>query len=144
MKHLITLFISFSFILANAQSLDEKADQAYSDGDFQQALELYQQAAADNGVSSMLYYNMGNAYYRLDSIAKAIGCYERALRLDPKNDDARANIKFINERYNLAAPEKSAPTIFVENITDSLHPNSWAIMSLILFIILLLDIALYL
>lgn len=144
MKHLIALFISFSFIFANAQSLDEKADQAYSEGDFQQALELYQQAATENGVSSMLYYNMGNTYYRLDSIAKAIGCYERALRLDPKNDDARANIKFINDRYNLTGPEKSAPTIFLENITDSLHPNSWAILSLVLFIILLLDIALYL
>ena len=70
---------------ANAQSLVEQANKAYSEDKFIEALKLYEEAVAKEGVSTELYYNIGNTYYRLGSKGKAILYYERALALDPSN-----------------------------------------------------------
>ena len=43
---------------------------------------IYSAIAAD-GPSTVVYYNLGNAYYRNDNIGKAVVAYERALRIDP-------------------------------------------------------------
>ncbi|MDL2230631.1 tetratricopeptide repeat protein, partial [Alistipes sp. OttesenSCG-928-L06] len=43
-----------------------------------------------------MYYNMGNAYYKDNQIGKAILYYNKALRLDPGNDDIKHNLTVAN------------------------------------------------
>ena len=50
------------------------------------------------GVSSDLYYNLGNAYYKSGNITRAIINYERALLLDPSDDDIKTNLRIANNR----------------------------------------------
>ena len=97
MKRNILLIISvvFSSILSFASPVDEKADSAYTAEQYADALALYLQAAETEGTSSDLYYNIGNTLYRQNKIGKAIIAYERALRLDPTNADARTNLDFL-------------------------------------------------
>ena len=60
-----------------------QADSAYINNDFASAIEMYEQILKDNGESSDIYYNLGNSYYKIDHIAKAILNYEKALLLNP-------------------------------------------------------------
>lgn len=144
MKRIILTILSFiSVIVAESSSIVNQGDQAYNEGRFEEAIRLYQSSAQNEGTSAWLYYNLGNAYYRSDSIAKAILNYERALKLDPTNDNARNNLEFVNSRYNLSRPSESATTVFISRLTSSMHANTWAIISLILFTLTLIATASY-
>src|ERR1051325_9538876 len=48
------------------------ANEAYAKGNFVKAAEGYEQLIAQDYESAELYYNLGNAYYKLDNIGKAI------------------------------------------------------------------------
>ncbi|MDE6126918.1 MAG: tetratricopeptide repeat protein, partial [Muribaculaceae bacterium] len=57
---------------------DQQADSAYAADNFTLAEKLYLKAASEQGVSTNLFYNLGNAYYRQGNLGKAIVNYERA------------------------------------------------------------------
>ena len=70
----------------------------YQEGDYGAAVEAYQ-AVVDAGLESAeIYYNLGNAHFRAGSPQRAVLNYERALRLDPANEDAAANLAFVRQR----------------------------------------------
>jgi tetratricopeptide (TPR) repeat protein len=71
----------------------DEANQLYQKGDYQGALEHYRQILADGWEAPALYYNMGNAYFKLNQLGRAILFYERAKRLAPRDDDVRANLQ---------------------------------------------------
>lgn len=80
------------------------ANQAYLTGDWSSASQQYA-ALVDAGiVHPHLFYNLGNAYFRQGQVGPAIFNYERALRLNPGFDDARANLalarKSVATRWN--------------------------------------------
>ena len=82
-------------ILLAANAFDQNFDraaQAYDDHDFPEAIELYEQLVAQGVVEPVVFYNLGNAYYRSGAIAPAIVNYERALQLDPNMEAAQANL----------------------------------------------------
>jgi len=75
-----------------------EGNQAYLHADYASAVRSYSQCL-ESGVQSVdVYYNMGNAYFRLDSLGKAILYYEKAMRLDPGNADVRRNLEFAQTR----------------------------------------------
>lgn len=76
-----------------AGKLIEQANQAYHEADFQTAIRTYHQIEAQGYVSAELFYNLGNAYFKADSIGRAILNYERALRLSPSDEDIRFNLE---------------------------------------------------
>jgi tetratricopeptide (TPR) repeat protein len=83
---------------ASAQKGIKEANEAYIQGNFNKAIELYQQAIEENGMSASVYYNIGNCYYRLNQIAPAILYYERSLLLSPGDKDARSSLEFARLR----------------------------------------------
>ena len=58
------------------------ADSLYEKEAFAEAVVVYEDIIANKGVSADIYYNLGNCYYKLDDVARAILNYERALLLD--------------------------------------------------------------
>lgn len=114
----------------------EKADSAYAEKNYVEAIRLYGLAADSLGTSSDLYYNIGNAYYRLQKPGKAILNYERSLRLDPSNADARANLDFINSKLPDRPGQRGT---FVGNAFDAaadfLGTNGWATAALVCFVL---------
>ena len=146
MKTIISiLFFIAIHITVSASPLVEQADSAYTNDNFQEAVNLYNEILKTEGSSTTLYYNLGNSYYRLGQLGKAIVCYERALRLDPTNSDAHTNLEFVNSKI-IDKPIDSGT--FISNTIDSivltLHPNTWAWLALASFVLLLGCIALYL
>lgn len=147
------LFIMLLFIMMATASLMAKAaesgvqqaNKAYDNELYTKALELYLNAEKANGTSSEICYNIANTYYRLKDIPHAILYYERALILDPSNADARFNLQFVRDKN--AINEESGDTYFstrMESAVSSLSSNTWALMGIVSFVMLLLAVAAYL
>jgi Bacterial SH3 domain./Tetratricopeptide repeat. len=80
---------------ARADLLDEawkRGNDAYFRGDFAGAVVAYEQLDRQNVVSRDLYYNLGVAHFRQGSLGRAVWSFERALGLDPDDEDARFNL----------------------------------------------------
>lgn len=93
-----TLLIQFVIGGISAQELPTvaAADSAYNNGNFQEAIEIYNAVAMEKGVSAPLLFNLGNAYYQEGDIANAMLCYQKAKKLDPSNKRINGNLKFIS------------------------------------------------
>lgn len=128
-----------------APTLTEAADSAYLTDHYKEAAALYTAAIDSLGPSSDLYYNLGNTMFRLGKPGQAILAYERALRLDPTNSDARANLEFVNSRIIDRPGERGS---LVGNMLDSgataLHSNTWAWIAFGAFILFLCAMGAYL
>lgn len=82
---------------AHPDELFERGNQAYLHGDFRGAIDAYEQLVGQGLIHEDLYYALGNAYFRADRIGPAILNYERALVLDPEQEDAQANLKLARQ-----------------------------------------------
>ena len=144
-----TIFLSFimavlGFASAMGQSLVEKAATEYNNDKYPEALELYLQAAKEEGTSSDLYYNIGNTYYRMGDLGHAVLYYERALVMDPSNDDAATNLEFVNSKIQTRiSEEKSFVVQVIDTVVESQTSNSWATIAAISFVLLVAAILLY-
>ena len=75
-----------------------QANQAYSEGRFQEAIEGYQSLVQSGRWSANLFYDLGNACFRVGDFGKAILSYERALALDPHHPEAEANLRLARDK----------------------------------------------
>jgi tetratricopeptide (TPR) repeat protein len=70
----------------------ERGCTGYRSGDFEGAVRTWEALVADGYVSAPLHFNLGNARLRLGQRGRAVAAWERALRLEPGDDDARENL----------------------------------------------------
>lgn len=118
----------------------EDGNAAYNEGNYEQALTFYSQVVEVGMESSELYYNMGNTYYKMKDYPHAILYYEKALKLDPGDEDIRTNL----EIANLAVVDKInvIPQSFLQRWWHSMSAlfsaDGWAWVSVALFAVLLL------
>lgn len=127
---LILFFISTVVLAQKANELFITANTLYKDGKYQEAVKLYEEIETSKNVSSELYYNLGNAYYKLNKVAPCIYNYEKALILNPLNEDAKNNL-LIAKRLTLDRIEELPESIFQKinkNILQKITYNSWAII----------------
>ena len=96
MRRLIVIISLFLSLISAAQNNAwfEKGNSLYNEGKFTEAIEAYERILESEFHSSELYYNLGNAYYKLNRIAPSIYYYEKALQLSPKDEDVLNNIAF--------------------------------------------------
>lgn len=107
---------------------------AYEAGDFAAAEEAYARAAAAGAVDARLYYNRGNALFRLDRLGEAILMYERARLLAPGNADIRHNLEFARGRTVDKIPDSRDDALgrMLHRLQDSYPPagGTWAALAL--------------
>ena len=131
-------------LLAGNVNID-RANQVYKQELYNEALKLYLQEAQQTGVSSALYCNIGDTYYRLKDNVHAVLYYERALVLDPSNSDARFNLDFVRGKMQL--PDDAGDSWFsnwVDQTVSRLSSNAWAVIAIITFLLSLAGVAAYL
>lgn len=138
------LYIIALMVSVGAQASIAEADSAYMNDDFLNAAALYQQAIDSLGPSAERYYNLGNAYYRSGLIGMAIVNYERAHRINPSDKDISENLEFVKSQTKDLIPESNS--LFggaADSISQNIHPNVWAWIALICFILALCGIGVY-
>src|SRR5438045_7267095 len=79
------------------ESAFTKANQAYADGRFEEAANDYESLIGSGNWNANLFYDLGNARYRLGDFGQAILNYERALALDPRHPEAEANLRLARD-----------------------------------------------
>ena len=129
----------------NVDSLKVAADSAYAREDFAAAAKCYGRIA-QAGESAAVCYNLGNCYYRMDDVARAILWYERALLLSPGDEDIRFNLNMARGKtIDRVTPEHEF--FFVTGwraMVNTMSADDWARLSIVLFVIALAGLAVYL
>jgi len=122
-----------------------QADSAYINNDFASAVYLYENILANQGESADIYYNLGNSYYKMDNIAKAIVNYEKALVLNPANGDIRFNLELAQSKtVDKVTPMSEIFLVtWIKDLTNLMSEKGWAKTGIITFILMLLMLALY-
>ena len=140
MKKLIG-FVAILFMLfsAQAQTEWETANKAYADSEYELAIRSYENML-ENGQSSFeLYYNLANAYYRLNRYADAVLNYEKALLFEPGNSDVEFNLNlansFIKDKVDLN--DKFDTVRIMNDLSKFVSPYSIQLFSIGLMVLLI-------
>jgi len=119
----IALCCTLPCIGQNNSALIDSANKAYSEAHYDQAILFYEQVLDEGYEAAELYYNMGNAYYKLGNIPGAILNYERAAKLDPYDEDITFNLQLVN--LKTVDKIETIPTFFISDwSTDLANVNS--------------------
>lgn len=105
-------------VSAAAGTMDQFFDAGnkfYTDGAYDKAVVEYEKILATGYQSPELYFNLGNAYFRNGQLGKAIMNYVRAQRLDPRDDDIKANLRFARQ-FAIDKIEVTEETILLDYI----------------------------
>lgn len=139
-----TMFLILNFNgIAQNPSAFEKGNTFYNNGQYNEAIEQYQSIIKTGKHSAEVYFNLGNAYYKLNHVAPSIYNYEKALQLAPNDKDIKNNISFARNMTIDAIdvlPEVGFSKL-TKNTINILTFNNWAKLSValvILFVILFL------
>lgn len=153
MKNLVIIICLFFMAasvpaqLAEQESMMEQANQSYSSADYTLAVSQYESVLGSGYESSGLYFNLGNSYFKLNNIPSAILYYEKAMKLDPTDDNIRFNLDLANSRiidkmeplpeFFLKTWWKSARNLFSSDYWGKIGVAGFilALISLTLFII---------
>ena len=123
------LFVSAATLQAADDSTFAKANQAYSEGRFQEAVDGYQSLLESERRNANLFYNLANAWFRLGDFGKAILNYERARALDPHHPEASANLRLARDEARALELRKSGMERYVAMAT----PTQYAVAAAIAF-----------
>ena len=94
------------------QHLFTEGNTYYQNGQYSDALGRYSKILHMGYESGPLYYNMGNCYYKLQNIGRAILYYEKAKRLMPNDEDLKENLVLANLAVVDKIPPKSEFILF--------------------------------
>lgn len=124
----------------------KEAEQLYSSGDYNAALEKYAAIESSGKESKALYYNMGNAYFKLNKVGPSILYYERALRMSPGDEDVLFNLQLAKLRT--VDQFEKMPVFFVNKlcleVSNWFNSTIWAVLFNIIFGLMIAGIALFL
>ncbi len=128
------------FASAQNKVLFDAGNKAYNESNFQEAISAYERIL-DSGVhSTELYFNLANAYYKLNRIAPSIYYYEKALQLSPNDKEIKSNLAFAQNMTIDAIeviPEVGLSKIF-KGFVNTFSFDVWASISVILVIVFVL------
>jgi tetratricopeptide (TPR) repeat protein len=129
---------------SNVQVLKKRADKAYTKGDYKKAAADYE-SLLKIGESASIYYNLGNSYYKLEQLGKAILNYEKALLMQPSNEDIQFNLTLARSKTvdKLKPLQRDFFTSLWQSIRDAMSSNTWAHLSIVCFLIVIASTASY-
>ncbi|MEP2936402.1 MAG: tetratricopeptide repeat protein [Gilvibacter sp.] len=124
--------------MAQVTDLFNKGKELYKAESYEQAIEAWKTVIDKGQHSASLYYNIGNAYYKLNQVAPSIYYYEKALQLNPDDSEVLNNIAFArNMRVDIIEPlPKTVFAKWYQKIAGITDYDGWALGSVIFMILL--------
>ncbi|MHA3787419.1 SH3 domain-containing protein [Flavobacterium hauense] len=129
MKKLVYILITIFFTQAAlAQGVFEKANELYRKQKFAEAAQEYENILKGKKESAEVYFNLGNAYYKMGKIAPSIYNFEKSLLLNPNYKDAEINLGYANKMKidNIKEVPKVGFSKMLYNLTGTYHYDTWA------------------
>ena len=117
----------------SANTVFQKANAAYEKGRYEEARTKYETLVEAGWVSTELYYNLGNTYFKLKKNGLAILFYEKTLKLDSRQEDAWANLELarLRRRDTMIIPPDFFVFALLRGLRDYFSVSTWAWLSLI-------------
>ena len=142
---LLAIFASAVFANTEVNSLMQSGNELYKNNQYQSAIDEYNKLVKQGYEGTSLYYNLGNAHYRLGKVGFAILYYEKALKFSPGDEDTKHNLALA--KRNLKDKVDELPPFFIFNIWEamlaSFSVSGWTIIIYIIFILLLFSVIAY-
>lgn len=146
----VALFMLFLF-MALLQSVTvcavtkQNADTEYKKGNYQQAIADYKMLLKE-GDNADVYFNLGDAYYRTDSIAQAVIALERAALLNPGDQATRFNLSFVRSKTidKIAEKDNMFFIAVYHWVVNRMGMDGWAVSSVVAVIAMLVLLLVYL
>ena len=145
MKEVLILFLCcFSnFNTAQNDTLFEQANALYNQGKYAEAISKYETILSSKEHSAAVYFNLGNAHYKLNNIAPSIFYFEKAKLLSPNDKEIQNNLSFAQNMTVDAidkVPDVGFSRLF-NNLINRFSADIWskiAIGGVLLFVLLFL------
>ncbi len=130
----------------NAYTLLDSGNAAYNKQYYSKAITFYEGFLKGDVESAQAYFNMGNCYYRLNEMPKAILYYEKAKRLTPGDPDVEFNLQLANQKITDKISSDTPLFIYSDwkRFENKMTERQWGIICISLLCISLLLFALYL
>lgn len=128
----IMLFLSLHAFSQNSALFDQ-GKELYKNGKYQQAINAWMQILDKGEHSAELYFNLGNAQYKLNHIGPSVYYYEKALQLSPNDEDIQNNLAFA-ENARIDSIEPLPKTVFskwYKSVAGIFSFNGWAILAVV-------------
>jgi tetratricopeptide (TPR) repeat protein len=128
--YILILLVSTSGIAQN-ETLFEQGKELYKNGKYQQAINSWMKILDNGEHSAELYFNLGNAQYKLNHIGPSIYYYEKALQLSPNDQDIKNNLAFA-ENARIDSIEPLPQTVFSKwynSISSIFTFEGWAVLA---------------
>ena len=96
-------FIIFCYLIQTVylyadNSVLNQANIQYDAGDYQAAISSYKELINHGYFQYEIFHNIGNCYFKIDSIGNAILYYEKALKLNSNDKNIKNNLKICNDK----------------------------------------------
>lgn len=148
MKRIIAIFIFIYLVFpvignaAGYKELWKRAADHYHAKQYDSAVLYFEQVAASKPQNAEVYFNLGNAYYRMNKVALAVLNYQRALFIDPDYKEARENLEITQAR--IPNHTTQVEDIFFigwwKQLTAHTMATDWAVASLITFLLIIFSV----
>jgi len=145
---LFSFFLVFIGVNSGVAQQEEflQANDTYNEGNYNQAIPLYEGILSTGNESPDLYLNLGNAYFKSGKIGKGILNYERGLKLDRDHETLLQNLRYANKRID--TPITAIPDFFLSRywngVVELMSSSGWAILQVILFVFIAIAIGAWL
>lgn len=145
MKRIVFFLLFIISLSAKATSFVMVADSAYNARNYNEAARQYR-AMADSMPTADLYYNLGNAEYRLKHYPQAVLAYQRALRIATDHADANYNLAVVRSRLadHFSQPSEMFFVSWFKQLVASYSIGYWVKFSFCALLLFFLCVGIYL
>lgn len=105
------LYPLFSISLCFSQEGQINVKELYVQGKFEEAISVYESMLLKDMQNPYLFYNIGNAYMKLNKTGHALANYSKAFNLLPRNSDIKHNLDFAMKRSGQKLIPEGVPVI---------------------------------
>lgn len=128
----------FQFFAQN--ELIKNAEVSYKSGNYAESINSYKTLIQKNYKSEKIFYNLANAYFKINDLGNAVLYYEKALKSAPNDKDILINLKLVRKKIDspIEAIPEFKPIKYIKSVSKILTPNGWAVLALLNIILVLI------
>ena len=142
---LLGWFSGTTVLAGELENLFAKGNGYYLKGNYEETINIFESIVEKGFEGKSLYYNLGNAYFRVGKLGLAIVYYEKAKNLAPSDEDINYNLAFANSK--IVDKIETLPRFFIfdwwENLLALLSVSGWTYLSYFFYLLTLISIACY-
>lgn len=143
-KHFLYILVLLCTTVVSAQELPwqkdfESANKTYEKEHFKEAIAQYQKIADKVSNSPELYFNLANAYFKVQDDVNAVYYFEKALKLAPEDKTIETNLNFARKdlKDNITIITQYDKLDIIHKSINVLTADGWAILAtLFAFVVL--------